>query len=104
MGKLRFSPQSVEDLKAIYDYIKRDSPLNASKVVHTIKDECKKLLKYPEIGREIIKTPSHSIRQILIYRYRIFYRLRENDIEVLSIYHSSRLLENNPGLQQFFND
>ena len=104
MGQLIFSPQSKEDLKNIYDYIKKDSTVNAKKVRNTIIEESKKLLKFPEIGREIIKTSKNSIRQILVYRYRIFYRIFKDDIEIVSIYHSSRLIENNPGLQHFFEE
>jgi plasmid stabilization system protein ParE len=104
MGQLIFSPQSREDIKAIYEYIKLDSPLNANSVRVAILDRCKILIKYPGIGRVIIQTSTTTIRQILIYKYRIFYRELNNNIEIISIYHSSRLLENNPGLQQFFEE
>lgn len=98
MGRLIFSPLAMQDLKDIYNYIKNDALTNAKKVRKAITDECKKLLRFPEIGREIIKTPEDSIRQILVYKYRIL----GDDVEIISIYHSSRLLENNPGLQRYF--
>ena len=104
MGRLIFSPQSKEDLKEIYAYIKRDSAVNAKRVRKTIIEESKKLIIFPEIGREVIKTSKDSIRQILVYRYRIFYRIIEDDIEIVSIFHSSRLIQNNPGLQGFFEE
>ncbi len=72
MGRFIFSPLSIQDLNDIYNYIKSDSPSNSKKVRKAITDETKKLLKFPEIGREVIKTPKDSIRQILVYKYRIF--------------------------------
>ncbi len=54
-------------------------------MIRTIRDECKKLLNCPEIGREIIKTLKHSIRQIVFNKYRIFYRKAEKGIGILSI-------------------
>lgn len=104
MGRLIFSPIATNDLSSIYKYIRKDSPLNAKNVIRTIKDECRKLIKYPGIGREIIKTSKNSIRQIIVYKYRIFYRVLEPDIEIISIYHSSRLIENNAGLQPYFEE
>lgn len=101
MGRLTFSPLAMQDLQHIYNYIKNDSPSNAKKVKKTIIDKSKKLLKFLEIGREVIKTPKDSIRQILVYKYRIFYRVLEQDVEIISIFHSSPLIENNSGLQKF---
>ena len=42
MGQLIFSPQSKEDLKGIYDYVKKGSPVNAKKVRKAIIEESKK--------------------------------------------------------------
>ncbi|WP_366090989.1 type II toxin-antitoxin system RelE/ParE family toxin [Segetibacter sp.] len=61
-----------------------------------------KISKYPEVGKPVIITKKVIVRQILVFKYTIFYRVPEDEIEILSIYHSSRLIENNPGLQRFF--
>ena len=40
----------------------------------------------------------------MVYKYRVFYKQKNNNIEVISIFHSAQLLENNPGLQRWFDD
>lgn len=69
-----YSQQSKDDFKKRSDYIKKDSAVNARKVRKTILEESKKLLRFPEIGREVIKMTKDRSRQIVVYRYRIFYR------------------------------
>lgn len=104
MVRIFFTTQARQDIKEIKEYISINSPINAISVSQNILNEIQTLSANSEKGRVIIKTPKDTIRQILIYKYRIFYRKVAKGIEILSIYHSSRLLENNPGLQQFFND
>jgi plasmid stabilization system protein ParE len=104
MGQLIFSQQEKQDIKAIPDYIRTNSPLNVKRVRVAIIDKCKDLVKHPGVGRVIIQTSVTTIRQILVYKYRIFYREINDDIEIVSIYYSSRLIKNNSGLQQFFED
>ena len=67
MGHLIFSLQSKEDLKAIYKYIRLDSPLNAQRVRANIIDKCKGIFKQPTIGHFVIKTAKTEIRQAPIY-------------------------------------
>ena len=40
----------------------------------------------PELGM-------HTLREILIYSYRIIYRVQEEAIEVVTVYHGARLLD-----------
>jgi len=101
---ISFTSQARKDLKEIKKYISFDSPLQANRVVEKIIVETQKLSKYPELGRPVITTKKVIVRQILVFKYRIFYRVLNDKIEVLSIYHSSRLIENNPGLQRFFEE
>ncbi len=104
MVKVSFTGQARKDIKEIKQYIFLESPLQARRVTDKIIVEIQKLSKHPQLGRPVIITKKDIIRQILVFKYRIFYRELNNKIEVLSIYHSSRLIENNPGLQRFFEE
>ena len=99
-----FTAQAREDIREIRNYISFDSSLQAKRVTEKIIAETQKLSRYPELGRPVITTKKVVVRQILVYKYRIFYRVLDDKIEILSIYHSSRLIENNPGLQRFFEE
>lgn len=104
MGQLKFSPQAISELKAIYLFIKRDSQINAIRVREKILTQCQKLLINPTAGRVIIQTSTLEVLQIMVYKYRVFYKQKNNNIEVISIFHSAQLLKNNPGLQRWFDD
>ncbi len=104
MVRISFTKQAIQDLREIKEYIALDSPLNAKRVLDKIIIEIQTLSSRPEKGRIIIRTYTENIRQILVYKYRIFYRQVNNVIQIISIYHGSRLIENNPGLQQFFEE
>lgn len=104
MGQLIFSPQAVRELKSIYRFIKKDSHFNALRVRDKIIDQAEKLILNPTAGRIIIETSKLIIRQIMVYKYRVFYKQNGGDIEVISIFHSARLLENNPDIQNWFDD
>jgi toxin ParE1/3/4 len=93
-----------EDLKNIKLYIQKDSYQNSIKIVETILDKLSVLRKYPEIGRVIAQTNSGPLRQIIVYRYRIIYRFQNNIIQVLTIHHGSRLLSDNPGIGEYFEE
>ena len=40
----------------------------------------------------------------MVYKYRVFYKQNGEDVEVISFFHSARLLENNPDIQNWFDD
>ncbi len=104
MVKIFITQQAKEDLKNIKVYIQKDSYQNSIKVLQTLVEKIKILEKYPEIGKVIARTSSGPLRQIMVYSYRIIYRIENNNVQVLTVYHSARLLSNNPGIGEYFED
>jgi len=104
MVKIFITKQAKEDLKNIKSFIQKDSYQNSIKVVHTIIDKIKILEKYPEAGKIIADASAGKLRQIIVYSYRIIYRIEKNQLQVLTVHHSSRLLSNNPGIGDYFED
>jgi toxin ParE1/3/4 len=45
-----FSPKAVADLDGILDYIARDHPTAAQRLVEALIDRCEMLAQYPEAG------------------------------------------------------
>ena len=104
MVKILFTDQARSELREIKSYISFQSPLQAMRVVEKIIDEIQRIPTNPSIGRSIIITSKFTVRQLLVFKYRIFYREINNQVEILSIFHSARLLDNNPGLQKYFEE
>ncbi len=101
---IRFSKQADKDLQNIQDFIRKDSYYNSMLVIEKILVKINTLLKYPEIGRVILKTNNAVLWQILVYKYRIIYKIDGDFVEIVTLHHSARLLDDNPGISQYFDE
>jgi toxin ParE1/3/4 len=82
------------DLEDIENYISQDSPTIARKFISRIFDKIDQLYLYPQSGKPVPEITDISIRELLINKYRIIYKLeRDSKVNILRIIHSSRLLD-----------
>lgn len=88
--KIRWSSQARLDLVAIHDYIAQDAPGAASNMVRRIVKCCDQLRDFPRSGRTILDFP--PLRELVEPPYRIIHVLRPEDIFVVTVIHSSRVL------------
>ncbi len=84
---LVWSPEAIEDIEAIAAYIERDSPWYAKSVVSKVVDTAESIPEYPELGRIVPEIGDPSIRERLIYRYRVVYRLDERRVLIAAVIH-----------------
>ena len=92
--KVRWSPEAVEDLEAIAEYIARDSQYYARAVVTKILSVARSICKFPNLGRIVPEIGEVHIRERLVYSYRLVYRIESGRILIIAIIHGNRLLEN----------
>jgi len=52
----------------------------------------KALPEFPQSGRIVPEYRNENIREKIYKHYRIIYRIKNNSIEIVAIYHGSRLL------------
>ena len=87
--RIRWTAPALRDLEAIGDYIARDNPAAADRVVLCILDQTELLATHPGIGRpgRIAET-----RELVITDtpYIVPYRLRGAEIEILAVFHGAR--------------
>lgn len=84
------------DLKNILEYIADDSPPNALKIFHRIKQKTSSLYTFPERGRIVPELRDQGIlqyRELVISPWRILYRISEKRVLVLSVLDSRRNIE-----------
>lgn len=93
MAEIRWTEQAAEDLDAIVRYIARDSPHYASLFCINVLTKIEMLEKFPMLGRIVPETGDPAIRELLFGNYRIIYRVKPDAVQLLSIYHGSRLLD-----------
>jgi addiction module RelE/StbE family toxin len=92
MAAIRWTEQALADLEAISEYIARDSLAYAKLHVKTVFDAVQRLGLFPESGRVVPEFEKSEIREIILGNYRIIYRYSSDLVEILTVYHSSRLL------------
>jgi len=91
---VKWSPEAIEDLESIAEYIARDSEYYARAVVTEILAVSRNIREFPSIGRIVPEIGKVHIRERLIYSYRLVYRIESERILVAAVIHGKRLLEN----------
>ena len=91
--QLRWSPEAVEDIEAIANYIERDSSHYARAVVSRIVALAEAIPEHPNLGRVVPELRSPNYRERFVHKYRIIYRVEPERILIAAVIHGSRQLE-----------
>jgi plasmid stabilization system protein ParE len=93
MAEVRWTPQAADDLEAITNFIATDSPQYARLFAMDVLVAVERFAVFPNSGRVVPELKDPAIREILFGSYRIVYRVKGDLVEVLTVYHGSRLLD-----------
>jgi toxin ParE1/3/4 len=74
---VNWSQRARADLKAVHDYIAKDSPQNAKAVAREIRGRADGIEAAPLGGRKVPELNDEQVREIPAYSWRILYHLRE---------------------------
>ena len=85
-----WSAQSLRDLSAIREYIAEDSETYADLTVSRIFSAVERLLQFPRSGRIVPERTQPELREIIVGRFRVVYRLRDELLEVVTVFRASR--------------
>lgn len=77
-------------MKAIHDYIAKNSPMNAKAVVREIIARAATLPENPRIGRRVPERDDPEIREVPARSWRVIYQLRANDVFIVTLVHRRR--------------
>ncbi|MFQ5753477.1 MAG: type II toxin-antitoxin system RelE/ParE family toxin [bacterium] len=85
-----WSVPAKNDLKNIHNYIANDSKYYATKVSQEFIERSERLADFPEMGRVVPEIATKSIRELIIYSYRLVYEISRDRIEILAIIHGKQ--------------
>lgn len=91
--ELIWSTEALDDIDAIAQFIARDSPHHARRVVEAMFELGDAIAAQPLLGRVVPELGSASVRERFLYSYRVLYEIAPARIEVLAVIHGRRLLE-----------
>jgi len=83
----------LHDLEAIASYIPADSPTYAGSVIKKIVSQTRILAQFPRAGRKVPELNDEDIRELIVYSYRIIYRLQPHEILIAAVIHGKRILQ-----------
>lgn len=90
MRPVFFSPIAAADVQELYDFVSSEDATAADRLLGEIETSCASLGRHPRLGvaRDDIMP---GIRLIVVHHtYVVFYRIRNDEIEVVRVVHGKR--------------
>jgi len=96
MAVVNWTPQAIRDINDIASFISNDSFQYASVFVRKIFEKERLIAASIRMGRVVPEFQDENIRELIFERYRIIYKVvDEENVHILSIFHGSRILNQN---------
>lgn len=90
--RVHWTDSAIAHLLDIYEYIARDSSIYAKRMIDRITRRSEQIADFPMSGRKVREYETDNIREMIERPYRIIYRIKPDQIDVLAIVHYAQLL------------
>ena len=84
------SPEALEDLQNIWDFVASDSVNAASKLQDRLFDAFESLARFPGQGHTRTDLTSRSVRFWPVGAYLVAYRLHRDMLQIVAVLHGAR--------------
>ena len=91
--RIAWSARAVEDVDAIASFIARDSATYAATVVRRIRGITRRLAIHPHSGRVVPELGVDSLREVLVYSYRVLYLVQDDTVTIIAVVHARRSID-----------
>jgi addiction module RelE/StbE family toxin len=89
--KLVWTERALVDLKQIDDYIAADDPIAAARWTDKLLAAAERAARFPAAGHVVREKGRDDLRQAFVKAYRIVYRVRAQQIDILTVFEGHRL-------------
>ena len=83
---------AVDHLLLIYEYISQNSDVYADRLMDRLTRRSQQISALPQSGRQVPEYNAPDLREVVEGSYRIIYRIKEEQIDVLGVVHSAQKL------------
>lgn len=90
--KVLWTLEALERLLEIENFIAQDSPKRARQFISALIEHGESLSENPRRGRTVPEISNPHTRELIVRNYRIVYRLRRDQIEILTVFEGHRSL------------
>ena len=84
------APQAGNDLREAYEYILKDNPIAADRVLAHIVEMIGMLASEAVIGRDVLLRDGRWVKTWPVPPHRIYYRVSGQELQVIRVYHQAR--------------
>jgi addiction module RelE/StbE family toxin len=86
--KIIWSERALAQIREIFHFISEDRPLIAERILEGLLERVELLVEFPEQGAVWGGSRRPDLRSIVVGSYRILYRIRSEEIAILSVRHT----------------
>ena len=90
--KVHWTENAIGHLVSIYEYIGTNSSTYAKITADKITRRSIQIADHPHSGRKVPEYDAEDIRELIEKPYRIIYRIKPDQIDVVAVLHGARLL------------
>jgi hypothetical protein len=90
--KLIWTQLAIDDLDDIANFIAKDSEDYAKIFVRKIVEQVERIPNFPLLGRVVPEIQDEQVRERIYQNYRLIYRIKDDSIEIVRIFHHGRQL------------
>lgn len=88
MNKLIYTPEAIEDLRRLRDFIAKNNPSSAKKIAQELIHRIKNLQNMPMMGRPVALAPQPEVvRDMIFGNYTVRYVIHAQTIAILRVWH-----------------
>jgi len=91
--RLIWSKEALNKLTEIEDFIAEDNIENAIRFIDFLISHSLLIENNPKIGRIVPEFSEPNIRELIIKGYRVVYRIKEERIEIVTVFEGHRLIK-----------
>lgn len=91
--RIRFTPSGRAQFLAALAFIRRDAAAAAARFRRRAERVLRRLQRFPDSGRVLPEFPELPHREVLVGRYRFFYRTEGGTVWVVAVWHGAQIPE-----------
>ncbi len=91
--RIWFTPSGRAQFLAALAFIRRDDPVAAARFRRRAELALRRLQRFPGSGRTLPEFPELPYREVLVGRYRFFYRAEGGTVWVVAVWHGAQIPE-----------
>ena len=90
--RVHWTNTAVEHLLVIYEHIAQNSTVYAQRMIDRLTRRSEQIATFPLSGRMVPEYEIKEIREVIEKPYRLIYRIKSDQVDVLAVVHSAQML------------